>query len=69
MYRHSGYLSKGQKRGGTTVYRHSALLSKRQKRGGNTDCRHPVLYLKVREEVRPQCRDTQGLYPKVRGEL
>ena len=38
--RHTGPLSKGQRRGGVTVYRHIGLPSKDQRRGGVTVYRH-----------------------------
>ena len=47
MYIHSGPLSKGH----SGVIRHSGPLSKDQRRGGR------------------QCKDTQDLYLKVRGEV
>ena len=61
MYRHSGLLSRDQRRVGITVCRHSGTLYKDERRGGiictDTQDFHP----KVRGELRPQCRDTQDL--------
>ena len=61
MYRHSGLLPKGQRRGRIAVYRHSGPLSKDQRRDGIRCTDTDDFYTNVRGELRPQCTDIQGL--------
>ena len=69
MYRHSGPVSRDQRRGGNTVYTHSGPLFK-VKGDVETQCTDtPHLYLMVRGEVGKQCTEIQDLYLKVRREV
>ena len=58
MYRHSGLLSKGQRRGGNRVYRHKDLYLSLRVDVEPHFTSTQALYLKVRGEVETQCTDT-----------
>ena len=67
MYRHSGPLSKGQRRRWETLYRPSGPLSKGQRGGGNIVYRHSGPLYEGQRRGGRQCTDTQDLDLKVRG--
>ena len=52
-----------------TVYIHSGPLSKGQSGGGNQVIRHSGPLSKYQRRGGRQCKDTQDLYLKVRGEV
>ena len=61
MYRHSGPLSRDQRRGGNAGYKASGPLSKGQRGGGNIVYRHSGPLYEGQRRGGRQCTDTQDL--------
>ena len=69
MYRHSGPLSEGQRRGETRCTDTQDFCLEIKGRVGITVCRHSGTLYKDERRGGIICTDTQDFHPKVRGEL